>query len=111
MGGGQALSIGLNHLELFSHVGGFSAGLGPVTDFAKTRGRRRAPTHTNSALRLLWIRCGTVDGVFAASKSFSEFLTAHTITHTFRATEGAQTWMVWRRDLNEIAPLLFRSAT
>ena len=28
MGGGQALTIGLNHLELFSHVGGFSSALG-----------------------------------------------------------------------------------
>jgi enterochelin esterase-like enzyme len=109
MGGGQALSIGLNHLELFGHVGGFSSGLGPATDFAKTyAGAIARPAHTNSALRLLWIGCGTNDGAFAASKSFSEFLTSHTITHTFRATDGAHTWMVWRRYLNEIAPLLFR---
>ena len=33
MGGGQALSIGLSHLDLFSHIGAFSAGLGAVADF------------------------------------------------------------------------------
>ena len=49
--------------------------------------------------------------LFAASKGFSEFLTAHKVTHTFRATEGAHTWMVWRRYLNEMAPLLFQSGT
>jgi enterochelin esterase family protein len=112
MGGGQALSIGLNHLELFSHVGGFSSGLGPAAEFANTYAAAIArPAGTNSALRLLWIGCGIDDGAFAASKSFSEFLTAHTIAHTFRATEGAHTWIVWRRYLNEIAPLLFRSVT
>jgi enterochelin esterase-like enzyme len=112
MGGGQALSIGLNHLNVFSHVGGFSSGLGQAADFAKTyAGAIARPAATNSALRLLWIGCGTDDGAFAASKGFSDFLTAHTVTHTFRATEGAHTWTVWRRYLNEIAPLLFRSGT
>lgn len=109
MGGGQALTIGLNHLDLFSHVGGFSSAVGPANDFARTyAGALARPGAANAALRLLWVGCGTDDGVFAASKSFSEFLTAHGVTHTFRATDGAHTWMVWRRYLNEIAPLLFR---
>jgi enterochelin esterase family protein len=112
MGGGQALSIGLNHLDLFSHVGGFSSGLGPVTDFATTYASAIAqPAITNSRLRLLWVGCGTSDGAFAASKSFSDFLTSRAIVHTFRASEGAHTWMVWRRYLHEIAPLLFKSVT
>jgi hypothetical protein len=29
------------------------------------------------------------------------------IKHTFLATEGAHQWRVWRRYLNEFAPLLF----
>ena len=112
MGGGQALTIGLNHLDRFSHVGGFSSGLGPADGFATTFAAATVgPATTNRALKLLWIGCGTADGAFAASKSFSEFLTAHQITHTFRATEGAHTWMVWRRYLHEIAPLLFATAT
>jgi enterochelin esterase-like enzyme len=49
------------------------------------------------------------DGLFDASKSFSEFLTQHRIHHTFHQSSGAHTWMVWRRYLNEIAPLLFQS--
>lgn len=112
MGGGQALNIGLNHLQLFSHVGGFSSGLGTASDFPKTYASAVAKSDvTNSKLRLLWVGCGTSDGAFAASKSFSEFLTSHAITHTFHATEGAHTWMVWRRYLFEIAPLLFQSGT
>jgi enterochelin esterase-like enzyme len=49
------------------------------------------------------------DGLFDASKSFSEFLTRHHVRHTFHESSGAHTWMVWRRYLNEIAPLLFQS--
>jgi hypothetical protein len=30
------------------------------------------------------------------------------LQHTFRTTGGAHTWLVWRRYLNEVAPLLFR---
>lgn len=112
MGGGQALTIGLNHLDRFSHIGGFSSGLGRAEDFPAAYAKAIAkPVDTNKALRLLWVGCGTSDGAFAASKGFSEFLTNHKVAHTFRATDGAHTWMVWRRYLNEIAPLLFQSGT
>ena len=109
MGGGQALNIGLNNLDLFSHVGGFSSGLGNVANFPKTFAQLVAePDKTNRKLRLLWIGCGTDDGAFAASKQLSTFLNDHRITHTFRETGGAHTWMVWRRYLHEISPLLFK---
>jgi enterochelin esterase family protein len=110
MGGGQALSIGLNNLERFSYVGGFSSGLGPEADFAKTYGPKLADAAAaNAQIKLLWIGCGTEDGAFTASKQFSAFLTSRHITHTFRETPGAHTWMVWRRYLNEVAPQLFRN--
>jgi enterochelin esterase-like enzyme len=109
MGGGQALRIGLNNLELFSYVGGFSSGLGPATEFPTAYASLVAhPEHANKNVRLLWIGCGREDGAFAASKGFSEFLTESKIKHTFHESSGAHTWMVWRRYLNEIAPLLFR---
>ena len=109
MGGGQALTIGLNHLELFSYVGGFSAAVGNVADFPKMyAGLVAQPDAANRKLRLLWVGCGKEDGLFGASKGFADFLTANTITHTFRETSGAHTWMVWRRYLHEISPLLFQ---
>lgn len=109
MGGGQALSIGLNHLELFSYVGGFSSGFGPDADFPRSYASLVAdPNAANTRLRLLWIGCGKEDGAFGASKAFSDFLTRNKVTHTFRETGGAHTWMVWRRYLSEISPLLFQ---
>jgi enterochelin esterase-like enzyme len=109
MGGGQALSIGLNRLDLFSHVGGFSSGLGNAAQFPTTYASLIAhPQSANNKLRLVWVGCGKEDGAFGASKSFSEFLTANKIKHTFRESDGAHTWMVWRRYLHEISPLLFQ---
>src|SRR5215471_4613306 len=86
MGGGQSLSIGLSHLDLFSYIGGFSSGLRPA-DFAKT-----------------------FASVVSNPRAFSEFLKEHKIKHTFRESEGAHTWMVWRRYLHEVAPMLFQEA-
>src|SRR5262245_19412655 len=39
MGGGQALNIGLNNIDLFSHVGGFSAAIGNAANHPKTYAR------------------------------------------------------------------------
>jgi enterochelin esterase family protein len=108
MGGGQALSIGLNHLELFSHVGGFSSGGLRAADLAKNFAALASDAKANQKLKLLWVGCGTEDGAFAASKGFSDFLKQHKINHVFRESSGAHTWMVWRRYLNEVAPLLFQ---
>ena len=111
MGGGQALAIGLNRLDLFSHVAGFSSGLGTPEDFDKTYASAIADAGAaNGRLRLLWVGCGQQDGAFAASHKFSQFLSTHGIRHTFRATDGAHTWIVWRRYLHELAPQLFRSS-
>jgi enterochelin esterase-like enzyme len=109
MGGGQSLTIGLNNLDLFSYVGGFSAAIGNAANHAKTFATLvNHGDAANGKLKLLWVGCGTEDSLFGASKAFSEFLTANHIKHTFRETGGAHTWMVWRRYLNEISPLLFR---
>jgi enterochelin esterase-like enzyme len=108
MGGGQSLALGLNHLDLFAYVGGFSAALRPA-DFPKTFAAAAAnPQAVNDRLSLLWIGCGSDDSLMTAAKAFDEFLTLHKIKHTFRESGGAHTWMVWRRYLNEVALLLFR---
>jgi enterochelin esterase-like enzyme len=109
MGGAESLGIGLNHLELFSYVGGFSAGLNNPTDFAKTFASLVAdPAASNRQLHLLWIGCGREDGLFPATKKLSAFLTAHQIEHVFHESSGEHTWMVWRRYLREVSPLLFQ---
>ena len=107
MGGGQALRIGLAHLELFSRVAGFSAAV-PRSNVAEAFKEVAAnPKKVNDQLKLLWVGCGTDDSLFPADQAFSEFLKTSGVKHTFRRTEGAHTWQVWRRYLYEVAPQLF----
>ena len=105
MGGGQALTIGLRHLDVFSRVAGFSAAVPRTADAfeAMVTDAKRV----NGALKLLWIGCGTEDSLFAPNKEFSERLKASGVVHTFRPSPGAHTWSVWRNYLLEIAPQLF----
>jgi enterochelin esterase family protein len=107
MGGFESLTIGLNHLDLFSYVGGFSAAVRPP-DFAKSFSTFTAdPQAANGKLHLLWIGCGTDDGLFPAAQSFSAFLDEDKIKHTFYTMPGAHTWIVWRNFLVQFAPQLF----
>lgn len=111
MGGGESLGIGLSHLDHFSYVIGMSAAVrGP--DFSKNFASLIAdPAASNRKLKLLWTGCGTEDSLFAPNRAFSEFLTKNGIEHKFFESSGAHTWMVWRRYLHEVAPLLFVEKT
>jgi enterochelin esterase family protein len=103
MGGGESLSIGLNHVDRFAYVAGFSAAV-RAGDFEKSYPEAARAKD----LKLLWISCGKDDSLFAANQAFTKFLADRGAKFTFRETEGAHTWMVWRRYLNELAPLLFQ---
>ncbi len=109
MGGIESLEIGLNHLDQFSYVGGFSAAITPAT-FAKDFAAIQAdPMAANRQLHLLWIGCGTEDGLFASSQSFSRFLDDAQVKHTFYKVPGVHSWIVWQQFLYEFAPQLFRA--
>jgi enterochelin esterase family protein len=112
LGGGQALGIGLSHTDVFSRVAGFSAALGAVTspqagglDF---KSLVADANKMNERLKLLWVGCGTDDTLFQSNKEFAQLLESSGVKHTFRVSDGAHTWQVWRRYLNEMAPLLFQ---
>lgn len=108
MGGIESLTIGLNHLDQFSYVGGFSAAISPA-GFAKDfAGIKADPKAANAQLHLLWIGCGTDDGLFPTSQSFSKFLDDAQVKHTFYKIPGAHTWIVWRQFLREFGPQLFQ---
>jgi len=111
LGGAQALGIGLSYLDLFSRVAAFSPALGAVTspqagglDFKTVLADTRK---VNNRLALLWVGCGTEDTLFNSNKEFDAMLTGMGVRHTFKVTDGAHTWQVWRRYLNEVAPQLF----
>ncbi|HXX93188.1 MAG TPA: alpha/beta hydrolase-fold protein [Planctomycetota bacterium] len=105
MGGGQSLVGGLNHLELFAWVGGFSAAIrDPETTVASALAD---PAKTNARLRLLYLACGKDDRLVDNAKTLSQALTQREIRHDLRITEGNHSWPVWRKYLADFLPLLF----
>ena len=105
MGGSESLLTGLNNIEQFAWVGAFSAG-GLPEPFDKDFPALDAKM--GQQLKLLWIACGTEDRLITPNRNFREWLKSKGINHTDVETPGMHTWMVWRRNLAEFAPLLFR---
>ncbi|RPJ57113.1 MAG: esterase [Acidobacteria bacterium] len=62
----------------------------------------------NSQLRLLWISCGTEDGLIGVNRQFKEYLKSKNIQFKDLEHPGAHTWTVWRHNLTDLAPLLFQ---
>ncbi len=105
MGGSESLLTGLNNLDKFSWVGAFSSG-GIPDDFEKDFPALDAKV--NQQLHLLWIACGTEDRLIIINRNLREWLKTKGVRHTNIETPGMHSWMVWRRNLAEFAPLLFR---
>jgi enterochelin esterase-like enzyme len=104
MGGGQSLTIGLNHPDLFAWVGGFSA----ATPSANTISPALAdPAATNRKLKLLWIGDGRSDFLLQRNEAFISLLKLHGIKCDWNLTDGDHSWPVWRNYLIEFAPKLF----
>jgi enterochelin esterase-like enzyme len=102
MGGGQALTIGLKHLDTFASVAGFSSAL-----FGG--GPKLVPADASMKLRLLWVSCGDKDRLLDASKSLHITLEERKVPHIWHVDSGAHAWPVWRNDLYLLAQRLFRS--
>lgn len=107
MGGAESLLTGLNHLDQFAWVGAFSSGGIDNRDFATEFPGLDASA--NKKLKLLWIACGTEDGLIKVNRQFKSWLKDKGVQFTDVETPGMHTWMVWRRNLSTLAPLLFQS--
>lgn len=110
MGGGQALQVGLTHLDLFSAVGAFSSAV-PGNFENRFKTLLENPAQTNKKLKLLWIGCGLQDSAFERNRQLVALLASRKIYSSFLATEGRHNYAIWRRYLAEVAPLLFRTDT
>jgi enterochelin esterase-like enzyme len=119
MGGGQSLRFGLQNTGLFATVIGLSPAIRyPEDTYKKMFADLIAnPEKTNQQMKMLMIFCGTKDHLVDASDAFDAFLTAGKIKHEYRRTEyeplwpgrrDDHTWPIWRMNLRDAAPLLFR---
>ncbi len=134
MGGGQSLYIGLNHPDMFAWVASFSGAvvawpdaMMPAAAPAPSQGTEAVIPHyelnpnaiekdapdlkesINANLRLLYISCGLDDGLLSSNMEFESLLTENKIHFVHQEMPGyAHVWSLWRRNLVDLAPLLFR---
>jgi enterochelin esterase family protein len=117
MGGMQTFQITLNHLDLFSYIGGFSGAggmlvlgnrkLDPRTDY---NGVFADPAAFAKKVHLLWIGVGTAEPerMRAGLERLHTSLLEANIQHVFYESPGTDhEWQTWRRDLKDFAPRLF----
>jgi enterochelin esterase-like enzyme len=107
MGGGQALNFGLNHLNTFAWVGGFSSA--PNTRPAAAL--LKDPAEAARKLRLLYVACGDQDGLFRISQGVHKMLEEKNVPHIYNVIPGGRhDFKVWRNDLYHFAQRVFREA-
>jgi enterochelin esterase-like enzyme len=117
MGGMQTFKITLNHLDLFSYIGGFSGAGGMLMQGDRKldvkndyNGVFADPAAFKKKVHLLWLGVGTQEpermraGILRLHTSLQEMK----IQHVFYESLGTDhEWQTWRRDLNDFAPRLF----
>jgi enterochelin esterase-like enzyme len=117
MGGMQTFQITLNHLDMFSYIGGFSGAggmlvlgdrkLDPKTDY---NGVFADPAEFEKKVHLLWIGVGTLEPerMRAGLQRLHSSLLEANIQHLFYESPGTDhEWQTWRRDLKDFVPRLF----
>jgi enterochelin esterase family protein len=118
MGGMQTFQVTLNHLDLFSYIGGFSGAAGPLvlgdrkldpkTDF---HGVFADPAAFAKKVHLLWVGVGTKEpermraGLLRLHSSLEEAKIPHVF---YESPDTDHEWQTWRRDLKDFAPRLFQ---
>lgn len=113
MGGGQTAVIGLNHPELFSAFGFFSAGgiSEDVLSDPKAYGGLFADKESfNDQIKVFWFGAGTEEpSLISKYANLRNAFEKAGINAVFYESQGtAHEWHTWRRCLHEFAPLLFR---
>jgi enterochelin esterase family protein len=126
MGGMQTLFIALHHLDMFAYVASLSGPIVPDPDskqpLASTspaafdthtayEGAFSDPVAFNGRVKLLWLGVGTAEpelfraGIGAAVQALKASGVRVVYFESYRT---AHEWQTWRRDLNDLAPRLFR---
>lgn len=111
MGGGQAYIMGLRNLDTFSWIGEFSAGIlsDPAFDInERIPGIYEKASTINKQLKLLWIGCGSDDPRIAGHLQLATTLKQKGIQYEAYNIPGGHEWKVWRNELHQFLPKLFR---
>ena len=111
MGGFHSLYISLNHPDLFSWTGLFSAGLVPqftsdLDVYSNREAKLRA--YQKKGCNLFWIAIGKEDFLYDVNADFRTELDAIGFPYEYHESSRGHLWCNWRQYLLLFAPRLFR---
>jgi enterochelin esterase family protein len=104
MGGLESLDAGLHNTDKFAWIGGFSSAVHNL-DYEHQFANLDPKT---ADLKLLWIACGTEDGLIQANRKLVAFLKTKGMPVTQVETPGLHVSLVWRDNLIHFSELLFQ---
>jgi enterochelin esterase-like enzyme len=118
MGAMQSIAIGLSHPEVFHYVLAYSGGFGamgqtPGPMDIETRSPWKEllanPADTKKRLRLLFLGCGQQEtGLLEPGRRLVKLFQEKWVNAHWADYPGGHVFSVWRNDLHESAPMLFR---
>jgi enterochelin esterase-like enzyme len=104
MGGGQALNIGLGNLDNFAWVGGFSSAPNtkPAAELVPD------PDKATRQLKLLYLSCGSQDGLIRMSQGVHAFLKEKNVPHVWHVDDHAHDFQHWKKALYLFGQQIFK---
>ncbi|HAM71094.1 MAG TPA: enterochelin esterase, partial [Verrucomicrobiales bacterium] len=104
MGGGQSLNFGLANLGTFAWIGGFSSAPNtrPPAELVPDPGK------ASGQLRLLYISCGTKDGLFPISQGVHAYLKERNVPHIWHVDGHPHDFQHWTRALYHFSQRIFK---
>lgn len=107
MGGGQSLNFGLTHLDKFAWIAAFSAA--PNTKAPEEL--IPDPDKLNRQMKLLWLSCGSKDGLIRISQRMQRYLKERNVQHVWNVDSHGHDPTHWRNNLYHFAQHVFQDST
>jgi enterochelin esterase-like enzyme/uncharacterized protein YbjQ (UPF0145 family) len=104
MGGGQGLNFGINNIDKFAWIGGFSSAPNLQQPYLLIPKIQQAKKKSS----LLWIGCGDKDNLITGSWNLHQGLVAAKINHVWYVDSGVHEFPVWNNNLYLFAQMLFK---
>jgi enterochelin esterase-like enzyme len=98
---------GLKHPELFRTIVSISGSF-VANSLDQRFGPALARQDLGKTYKLIWIGCGSADAFYPGAQGLVQRLEAAKVPHIFRQYSGAHVMPVFRQELEEVLPKLFR---
>ena len=107
LGGEFGMVAGLKHPELFRTIISISGSF--VASSIENRfGPALARQDLAKVYKLIWIGCGREDAFYPGAQALAQRLDSAKVPHVFRQFSGVHVMPVFRQELEEVLPKLFR---